>query len=78
MPKSKGKSERKPNISSTDGKNSTYSEIHPTYTHGNARCIRADPYNALYFCPESREVSNPMHGAEFQIHIKSVIFAITD
>ena len=56
MPKNKGKSEHKPNVSSTDGKNSTCSEIHPTYTHGNAGCIRTDPYNALYFCPESREV----------------------
>ena len=36
MPKSKGKSENKPNVSSTDGTNSICTEIHPIYTHGNA------------------------------------------
>ena len=71
---SNGKSEHKPNVSSTDGKNSTCSEIHPTYTHGNAGCIRTGQYNASYFCPEFLEVPNPMHGAEFQIHIRTCTF----
>ena len=74
MPKSKGTSEHKSNASNTDGKNSTCREIHPTYTHGNGGCIKNNPYNALYCCPESREVPNIIYGAEFQIHIKMCFF----
>ena len=57
MPKSKDKSEHKQNVASAELKNSTCSEVHPKYTHGNVECIRIDPYNALYFCPESRAKS---------------------
>ena len=78
MPKSKCKSEHKSRFSSKDGKNSTCSEIHPTYSDGVWGCIRTDQYNILYFCPESREVPNPMHGAEFQIHVKCALFTIID
>ena len=74
MAKRKSKSEHKPNVSCTEVKHSTCSEIHLKCAHENAGCIKTDPYNALYFCPESREVPNPMHGTEFQIHIKTCIF----
>ena len=74
MTKSKDESEHKQNVSSAEVTNSTCSEVHPKYTHGNAACIRKDPYNALYFCPESRQVPNPMHGAEFKVHIRKCTF----
>ena len=74
MPKNKDNKEHKTNDSSTDGKNSTCSEIYPTYGHGDVGYLRTGPYNASYFCPEVCEVRYPMYDAEIQIQMKTCIF----
>ena len=52
-------------------KKSTCRKIHPKYTHGKGEEIATAPSDRLYYCPDKGDVPNPMHGSEFQQHIKT-------
>ena len=74
MPKVKNKLEYRPNVPSSGNKHSTCGKVHSSYSHGDGGNIRTEPHNALYYCPEKKDIPNPMHGSEFAVHIITCVF----
>ena len=50
---------------------STCDQVHPGYTHGKGDEIATTPTERLYWCPDKKDVPNPMHGSEFRHHLRT-------
>ena len=48
---------------------STCQKVHPKYSHGPGSDIETTPKDRLYYCPDKKDVPNPMHGSEFRQHV---------
>lgn len=70
---------RKPKPRGPETEN-TCGKVHRHYWHGNnsTQGIAHEPQDALYYCTDTLDCPNPMHGSEYARHLKLAFLAITD